>query len=218
MARRFKLFKRRGTKAKKTEPSAAPQITDFCVAQKKEELIIPVISCGDEIELTTPNEISSEEKCSEMETHLQEEENSPDTTVEDQNRIIDMQKVLASSQEKSALKQKDGTEETSTLHHDEYTFSSSDSQDDDDDSIAYLWRFIGCAPKLRSTFSVMHDDESTIQSFYTFKSINDNSIISDSKSDSSKKDEFKHEPSEQKSAGFWDRILCGSPSSVKHFQ
>lgn len=214
MARRFNLFKKRGKKAKLAEPSAAPENVD--VAQKSEDIIIPVTTCADEIELTTPNEPSLGDICVEEDTQLQEEEIPPITTEENQDRIIDMQKVLASSQEKSASEQKDGTEETSILHQDDTTFTS--NSNDEDDSIAHLWRYIGCAPKLRSTFSVMDDDESTIQSFYTFKSINDNSIISDSASVLLRKKESKTQHSEQESGtGFWDRILCGGPSIVKSF-
>jgi hypothetical protein len=217
MGRRFNLFKKKGTKGKQAEASAAPKHVDFCIAQKSEEDRIPVIASDDEIDNNIPIELSNEEIVDEEEKNLKEEDTLPVTsTSKDQDRIIDLKKVLASSQEQRMPRQKDGTEETSTIHQDDYT-STSDSIDEDD-SIAHLWRFIGCTPKLRSTFSVMHDDESTIQSLYSFMSINDASIISNVDSHSLRKNETKNKPPEQKSLGFWDRILCGSSSIGKPFQ
>lgn len=216
MGRRFNIFKKKKTKAKQAEASAAHKHVDFCIAQKCEEDTIPVIASDDEIDKNIPIELSNEEVVEEEEKNLNEKETVP-VTSKDQDRIIDLKKVLASSQEDRMPRQKnDGTEDTSTLHQDDYT-STSDSIDEDD-SIAHLWRFIGCAPKLRSTFSVMYDDESTIQSLYSFKSVNDASIISNLDSHSPRKHETKNKPSEQKVFGFWDRILCGSSSVGKPFQ
>lgn len=132
--------------------------------------------------------------------------------------ILDADEILSQEEEDRITNLKDimkHSDESLTWHEDENT-QSSETQDDDE-SLAHLWRFIGCAPtpKIRSTFSVMRDDESTIRSFYTRESSsNINSSKSVTKSAFQSLIRQKQKTDDDSNDSFWNRIWCGSPSTA----